>query len=77
MQNGESEQALANAQKVHTLPDHKKFAIAHLIAAQVLSERGDNQRVREEYGLFLREDPGSPLAARTKDALSRLDSASK
>jgi predicted Zn-dependent protease len=41
MQNGEADQALANAQKVHSLPDHKKFAIAHLIAAQILSDRGD------------------------------------
>ena len=71
MQNGEPEQALANAQKVHSLPDHKKFAIAHLIAAQVLSDRGEKQRAREEYGQFLREDPDSPMAARVKDALSQ------
>jgi tetratricopeptide (TPR) repeat protein len=77
MQNGEPEQALANAQKVHSIPDHKKFAIAHLIAAQVLNDRGEKQRAREEYGQFLREDPDSPMAARVKDALSKLDTASK
>ena len=79
LQNGEPEQALANAQKVHSLPEpeHKKFAIAHLIAAQVLSDRGENQRAREEYRQFLREDPDSPMAARVKDALSKLDTASK
>jgi Tfp pilus assembly protein PilF len=77
MRNGESEQALANAQKVHSLPDHKKFAIAHLIAAQVLSDRGENRRAQEEYRRFLQEDPDSPLAGRVKDALSKLDTASK
>jgi len=54
------------------LPDHQKFAIAHLIAAQILSNRGDNQKVAEEYRQFLQEDPSSPLAQRVKDALTKL-----
>jgi Tfp pilus assembly protein PilF len=77
MKNGESEQALATAQKVHLLPDHKKFAIAHLIAAQALTDRGENPSAREEYRQFLKEDPGSPLAARVKDALTKLGTESK
>ncbi len=77
MQNGEAEQALVNAQKVHSLPDHKKFAMAHLIAAQILSDRGDKQHSREEFQLFLREAPDSPLAPRVKEALAKLDTGSK
>ena len=77
MQNGEADRALANAQKVHSLPDHKKFAVAHLIAAEILSGRSDNKRVREEYQQFLKEDPNSPLAPRVKDALAKLDSTPK
>ena len=77
MQNGEAEQALANAQKVHSLPDHKKFAMAHLIAAQVLSDRGDNQHSREEFQLFLREAPDSPMAPRVKEALAKIDTGSE
>jgi Tfp pilus assembly protein PilF len=77
MQNGEAEQALANAQKVHSLPDHKKFALAHLIAGQVLSDRGDNQHAREEFQLFLREAPDSPMAPRVKEALAKIDAGSK
>jgi tetratricopeptide (TPR) repeat protein len=73
LRNGETEQALANAQKVHSLPDHKKFAIAHLVAAEILSGRGDTQKVGEEYRLFLKEDPSSPLAARVKGALAKLE----
>ena len=72
MQNGEIDPALANARKVHSLPDHQKFAIAHLIAAQILSDRGDNQKVAEEYRHFLQEDPSSPLAPRVRDALTKL-----
>lgn len=77
MQNGEGDEALANAQKVHSLPDHKKFAVAHLIAAEILSGRGDKKRVREEYQQFLKEDPNSTLAPRVKDALAKLDSTPK
>jgi Tfp pilus assembly protein PilF len=77
MKNGESEQALATAQRVHALPDHKKFAIAHLIAAQVLIDRGENPRAREEYRQFLKEDPASPMAARVKDELAKLETESK
>ena len=72
MQNGETDPALANARKVHSLPDHQRFAIAHLIAAQILSNRGDNQTVVEEYRQFLQEAPSSPLAPRVKDALTKL-----
>ena len=77
MQNGEADPALANAQKVHSLPDHKKFAVAHLIAAQILSDRGDTQHSREEFQLFLREAPDSPMAPRVKEALAKLDAAPK
>jgi tetratricopeptide (TPR) repeat protein len=74
MRNGQPDQALINAQKVHSFPDHKKFAIAHLIAAQILSDRGQNKSAAEEYRQFLREAPESLMVARVKDALSKLDS---
>lgn len=73
MQNGEPELALASAQKVHSLPDHKKYAIAHLIAAEILSSRGENQKVAEEYRFYLEEDPKSAMAPRVKDALAKLN----
>jgi Tfp pilus assembly protein PilF len=73
MKNGELDQSLLNAQKVHSLPDHKQFAMAHLIAAQILSDRGKTQDAAEEYRRFLREVPESPMADRVKDALSKLE----
>jgi len=75
LKNGEADQALASAQKVHSLPDHEKYAIVHLIAAEVLSGKGDNQKVADEYRLFLREAPSSPMAARVKEALATLTAA--
>jgi Tfp pilus assembly protein PilF len=77
MRNGETDPALANAQKVHALPDHRKYALAHLIAAQILSNKGENEKVAEEYRQFLKEDPGSPMAPRVKDALSKLAAPNK
>jgi tetratricopeptide (TPR) repeat protein len=75
LKNGKLDEALANARKVHSLPDHKKFAVAHLIAAEILSSRGQNNEAIEQYKLFLQEDPKSQFAPRTRDALAKLQSA--
>lgn len=77
LRNGEEDQALANAQKVHALPDHKKFAAAHLIAGQVLTDKGNAKAAADEYRLFLKEDPNSPMAPKVKDALAQLETAAK
>ena len=66
--------ALANAQKVHTsTPDHKKYAVAHIIAGQIFADKGDKSHAQEEYRQFLNEDPTSQLAPRVKDAIAQLD----
>jgi tetratricopeptide (TPR) repeat protein len=72
LQNGETELALANARKVPSLPDHKQFAISHLIAAQALTGKGKDNEVAKEYEEYLKEAPDSPLAPRVKDALAKL-----
>ncbi len=72
LQNGESDLALANARKVHAIPNHQKFAVSHLIAAEILQSHNSTKEVMEEYKLFLKEDPQSPLAPRVRDALSRI-----
>jgi len=71
--NGEPDQALANARKVHLLKDHNKFAVAHLIAADVLTSRNQNKEAAQEYELFLKEDPKSPLAPKAHEALAKLN----
>jgi tetratricopeptide (TPR) repeat protein len=74
MQNGESDLALANARKVPSLPDHKQFAISHLIVAQALTGKGKDDEIVKEYEEYLKEAPDSPLAPRVKDALAKLKS---
>jgi tetratricopeptide (TPR) repeat protein len=77
LRNGEPDQALATAQKVHALPDHKKYAAAHLISGQVLADKGNAKGAADEYRLFLKEDPNSPMAPKVKDAVAQLETASK
>jgi tetratricopeptide (TPR) repeat protein len=74
MQNGESDLALANARKVPSLPDHKQYAISHLIVAQALTGKGKDDEIAKEYEEYLKEAPDSPLAPRVKDALAKLKS---
>jgi tetratricopeptide (TPR) repeat protein len=74
IQNGESDLALANARKVPALPDHKQFAISHLIVAQALTGKGKDDEIAKEYEEYLKEAPDSPLAPRVKDALAKLKS---
>ena len=74
IQNGESDLALANARKVPSLPDHKQFAISHLIVAQALTGKGKDDEIAKECEEYLKEAPDSPLAPRVKDALAKLKS---
>jgi len=72
LQNGKPELALTNARKVPTLPDHKRYAISHLYAAQALAGKGKDDEIAKEYKEYLKEAPDSILAPRVKDALAQL-----
>jgi tetratricopeptide (TPR) repeat protein len=72
LQNGEAHLALLNARKVPSLPNHKRFAISHLIVAQALTGRGHDHEIAREYKKYLEEAPDSTLAPRVKDALAKL-----
>jgi tetratricopeptide (TPR) repeat protein len=74
MQNGKDDLAVADARKVPSLPDHKQFAISHLIVAQALTGKGKDDEIAKEYEEYLKEAPDSPLAPRVKDALAKLKS---
>ena len=74
LQNGEPDLALGNARKVSSLPDHKQFAISHLIAAQALTGKGKDDEIAKEYEEYLKDAPDSPLVPRVKDALAKLKS---
>jgi len=74
LQNGEIDRALDHARKVPSLPNHKQFAISHLIVAQALAGKGQDGEIAQEYEKYLKEAPDSPLAPRVKDALAKLKS---
>jgi Flp pilus assembly protein TadD len=74
MQNGETDLALANARKVPSLPDHKQYAISHLIVAQALTGKGKDDEIAKECEEYLKEAPDSSLAPRVRDALAKLKS---
>lgn len=73
--NGEPDLALASARKVHSLKDHSQYAIAHLIAGDILTSKNQTKEAAEEYEMFLKEDPKSPLAPNVRDALTKLRAA--
>jgi tetratricopeptide (TPR) repeat protein len=74
LQNGETDLALANARKVPSLPNAKQFAISHLIVAQALTGKNQDDEIAKEYEKYLKEAPDSPLVPRVKDALAKLKS---
>jgi tetratricopeptide (TPR) repeat protein len=74
LQNGETDLALTNARKVPSLENHKQYAISHLIVAQALTGKGQDDEVAKEYEAYLKEAPDSPLAPRVKEALAQLKS---
>jgi tetratricopeptide (TPR) repeat protein len=70
--NKEYDSALADAQRVHSLPNHEQFAEVHLLAGEILEMRNQPQRAIVEYELFLKESPKSPQAAMVQRELSQL-----
>jgi len=65
--------ALANAQKVHTLP-HPNMPFAHMVAAYAAEELGKNDVAEKELHLYLEEDPKGPNVSRAQQELTRLSS---
>ena len=68
---GELEQAVVNAKKVHSLK-HEQFAFAHYVAAQALIKESQPQQAAEELKLFLQEAPNAPQAGAAKATLNAI-----
>jgi len=68
---GRLQEAVATAQKVHSLP-HQAFASAHLIAARALESLHRLGAAAAEYQLYLAEAPNGGNAERARAALQRL-----
>ncbi|MGE5109903.1 MAG: tetratricopeptide repeat protein [Acidobacteriaceae bacterium] len=65
------EQALTNAEKVHT-DKSDKYPLAHLIAASIRESRGDRAGAQKQYEMYLKEAPDGPQAQIAKDGLARV-----
>ena len=71
LQNGEFDDAIATAKRVHTGPTHSG-ALSHLIAASALEAKQQNVAAISEYKLFLKEAPDAPQAKVAQQGLARL-----
>jgi tetratricopeptide (TPR) repeat protein len=74
---GDLDAAYAFAKKVHSMGEHKNYAVAHLICARVLQERHQSDQAMAEYKLFLEESPNSPSAPKVREAMAQLSAAGK
>jgi tetratricopeptide (TPR) repeat protein len=70
---GKNEQAVAAARRMHELPEHKQYAVAHFIAARALRASNQKQDAATEYKLFLQEAPNSMSAATAREELAQLE----
>lgn len=75
--NKEYDKALADAQRVHTMPDHERFANVHLLAGQILEMRNRNREAIAEYRAFLNEAPESSQASSVQKAVADLEAAAQ
>ncbi len=71
IEDGQVDDALRDAQKVHTLP-HEGYAVAHYVAGQALEDKRQYPQARAEYETYLKESPNGPDAAQVKSALAGL-----
>lgn len=70
------DQALVYARKVYA-SEHKKFELAHIIAARALEAQNRPDQARIEYEVLLKESPAAQEAAEAHKGLARLDSLAK
>ena len=71
--NKEYANALADAQRVHTLPHHEKVVDVHLLAAELLEMKNRNQEAVTEYRMYLAEAPNSPQTKAVQQAITDLE----
>lgn len=66
--NGNYQDAIANARKVHNLP-HDQFAMVHYVAARALEAAQQRSEAVVEYTMYLKEAPQGPLAAQSRERI--------
>ncbi|HUR36380.1 MAG TPA: tetratricopeptide repeat protein [Terriglobales bacterium] len=65
--------ALSNARRVHTMPDHERFAFAHYVAGRTLESQKLPREALVEYRIFLKEAPMSPSVPKVKGFIEAIE----
>ncbi|HTU35734.1 MAG TPA: tetratricopeptide repeat protein [Candidatus Acidoferrum sp.] len=69
---GRYTQAIADAQKVHSLP-HQGYATVHYTAAAAYQQLNEIPQTIEQLKIYLKEDPTSPSAAYVRKTIADLE----
>ena len=67
--------AMADLQKIHAA-EHKRFADAHVYAAQMLLDRNQDAAAMDQFQWYLKEDPDGPRVAAVKKAMAQVQALS-
>ncbi len=70
---GHFDQAIASEQKVHALPNHQKYALAHCIAARAYERQHRAPEAVVQLQTFLSEQPEGTLADVVRKELTGLN----
>lgn len=70
--NGKTDEAVTDANRLHSMPLHQQFALVHFLAARALVKENRPSDAAVQYQLFLQEAPSSPAAPQARQALAQL-----
>ncbi len=70
---GKTDEAVADANKLHSLPQHQQFALVHFLTARALLHANRSSEAAAQLQLFLQEAPTSPAAPQARQALAQLN----
>ena len=70
---GKTDEAVADANKLHSLPQHQQFALVHFLTARALLHTNRGSEAAAQLQLFLQEAPTSPAAPQARQALAQLN----
>lgn len=76
LQNGKFDECIANARRMHSLPQ-EHYAVIHYFAARAFEAKGVPTEAVAEYKVLLRESPNGPTADKARAALAELQKQSQ
>lgn len=76
LRSGKFADAVASAEKVHTVP-HEHYAIAHLVAAEALIKEQRSDLAADQFRLYLKESPTGANAESARAALQSIENRTK